>query len=1393
MYKKLITFLLICIIAPVFAAEHNIEAEFPEPSKEDMDKLKPSAIEGEDVKALLRFAGYEFELTKEWDSRLVYRLHSMSQYTGKGMALHQVKNFPMEALVFYSAIGASMARKAYTDSVGEGGRADPRWMENFLHEITSPVGLFSFFCFVMFSGQTNVIYSRWLTTNVGPFKKGPLKGLKISRPFRAWLEPSLVDSRLGHLRNQAIVSGKGAHYFGARLGRGALAGFGGQLGMAVGMLASNIVHEIDTVTSFSPHFKPCMENIKNNITFHSEDNDANSEHHCDLFFDELGYTAQSWLPGLASLISASLISHQLVNGAVGAGKLGARGIGVAANKTISSGFLKGAVIRTSGRVPIANLARGATWLVPVPGVRVAKGAGKLADEFLIPVALRFLKWFGGSRHSPFFRFINLYAFMETEVLITTPLFNYLWTDNMKAGAVSDNISDFMQYLDVDHETSVCENPAEPECSRYHDMILTAQKTGLRFDGWRQYKMQMPMMAYQNWFKYVSNALGSIEETYEMYKYFFLAKKGVSPFNETRYLSVEFEDLPDDFFKKMVDTIDEYLEENKNTEENEIDLNLNVISLSPSRFIKSEGDLRSRNQIILLRTLFDAHRSEVPLEPFYGDDWTKAKEENRKKVLDSSLNPNNFAKSYFDLLEKSFTLFKESLGSVQEQYAALSDQERKSFLQKYLKEGEEEVTIRHYREYLFETFFNSMIRGTGSFVNVDIGGEKQLRESVEKCVLSDEFNLSEGTHFLFYLKQAYVLLKQDFKIKSETEPFLAWYFSGWQTLFAAMDIYASDPDNIASDEAMQTFITFIWDDVVVSIRDEILGKLPIDYDKVENNLRKRVLAAGIEYLKEAVDLKLKARAGSMDMIDSFYIERKLGRKQSEIPTEAFQAYRRLLNLKEAISDELTETIVFARLYEQMFVDMSDENSESDYVQVIPRPQGMHVVEARNNLYQIKEEQFDIKYHPSRLGGIRTSYMTDFIVASALCGPDVKITESDDLLWKGLSVLNTEDPRSAFESAFAEEDIDDIMDAIPVFDRSFWGKDYSFSPPRIVTMDERERKAICSGLFSGKNRIIEDIYDGRFRAGDKEYSNLLHLVLDHVGLEKVSSVEEFDIWWDLTMKPYMQLFQLAADREYKQVVENGFIEPFFNDDIEWESMRSRRLAQSSNQSLLDQTLVLSGGWFEERNGRRRQGNSRPKQYSFALPTGAFHNMHFELLYWSDLILHFVHKRENSISDEDLRKLKDKLSLFTDAFRPPEDCSAKHSFMEMSVHCQAWAKSFLGSVKELEETVLASIISLLGIDKNRLMQTTYPEEIRIEGLSQEKVDNVKKVKNIYIGSFFCDNGNPNIYECKPTSLPQQFLNYSMIRFDKILKEAINYMIHIGNISEHRDVLSVTMSGGG
>ena len=1392
MYRNFIIIFLACTVIPVFAiagnSNENIEVEFIPASKEDMDNVNPEKIGPEDVKALLRFAGFEFELTKEWDDRLVYGLKSANQQSSVRMAKHQIKNFPLEALVFYGAIGASMARTAYTDSLLKGGRADPRWMENLLHEITSPVGLFSFFTFVIFSGQTNVLYSKWLTTNVGPFKKGPLKGLKISRPFRAWLEPSLVDNRLGYLRNQAIVSGsnrRSVHYSGARLGRGLLASFGGQLGMAVGMLASNVVHEIDAIISFSPHFESCMGHLKNDVTFNSSDNDANSAFHCGLFFDELGSTARSWAPGLASLISASLLSHQLVNMAVGAGGLGARGIGIAANKTISSGFLKGAIIRSNVRLPITSLARGATWLVPVPGFRVARGGLKVVGALLMPA----LKWFGGRRNSLLFRFVNLYAFMETDALITTPFFNWLWTDNMKAGDVSDSISDFMKYHDVDHTTPICNNPDESECSEYHDMLFSAHQTGLRFDRWRQYKIQMPMMAYHNWFKYVSNAMSSVEETYNMYRNFFLAKKGISPFNKVKYLNIDFDNLPEDFFKRMVSIIDEYLEKNENTDENEIDLN--VVSLSPSRFTKSELALRNRDEIILLRALFSAHDSRVSLAPFYGDDWETAKKENRKQVLDSYLNPRKLIKSYFDTLEKGFTYFRESLASIQERYDALSDQDRQS-LQKQLKlETVEEVTIQNFRKFLFKIFFSTMIIETKGFMNINIGEGEQLKEHIVKSVLPDEFDLPEDANFLHYLKQAYVQVNKKFEHRSEEEPFLAWYFFGWRTLFAAMNIYADDPSNIASNEAMETFLTFIWKDIVVPIRDETLDKLSIDYRKIDDNLRKRVLAAGIEYLKETVELELEAREGSINVINSYYIENKLGKSRDEIPKEAFWVYQRLLNLREVLSDQLTENVVLAKLHEQMFINVSNENSKPDYVQVVPRPQGMHLVEAKNNLYQIKEEHFEIEYHPSTLERIRTSYMTDFIVASAICGPDYRMQGDEAFRRKVVEVLDAEDSISVFESTFSEEDIDDIMDSIPVFDRSFFGTDYSFRPPRIVTMDEEAREKICHGLYSGNtNRIIENIYDGRFPVGDKEYSSLLHLVLDHVGLEEVSSIEEFDVWWFGVMSPYMLLFQLAADREYKRVVETGFLEPFFNDDIEEEGVNSTLLTRSSNQPVLDQVLFLSKGWFQqERRGRGTIG-SYPLHYSFALPAGTFHNMYFELLYWSDMILHFVERRENSISDEQLSSLKENLLKFTESFEPSGNCSSEHSFSEMSIYCQAWAKSFLSNVKELEETVLTKIMILLDIDKSRLMQTTYPEEIKIEGLSQEQVDNVRKVKNIYIGSFFCDNGNADIYKCEPTSLPQQFLNYSMIRFGKILKEATNYMIHIGNISEHRDVLSVTTS---
>ena len=99
---------------------------------------------------------------------------TISKYTATG--------FSLEALVFYTAVGASMVQTAYTDTHWfYGGRSDPIYLENLLSEVTSPVGLFSLFCFIFFSSHTNHLYSKMLLDGF-TFKKGYLKGFTI-RPI----------------------------------------------------------------------------------------------------------------------------------------------------------------------------------------------------------------------------------------------------------------------------------------------------------------------------------------------------------------------------------------------------------------------------------------------------------------------------------------------------------------------------------------------------------------------------------------------------------------------------------------------------------------------------------------------------------------------------------------------------------------------------------------------------------------------------------------------------------------------------------------------------------------------------------------------------------------------------------------------------------------------------------------------------------------------------------------------------------------------------------------------------------------------------------------------------------------------------------------------------------
>ena len=142
------------------------------------------------------------EQTKK-DARLIGEMEMRKVSIRGRKPFHTVRGYPLEALVFNTAVGASMAQTAFTDSLFYGGRTDPVWMENLLNKITSPVGLFSFFCFVFFSGETNYLYSKLLLDGF-VFERGFLKGYQI----KALMPSELVNQRLKYLRKDWVFHGR---------------------------------------------------------------------------------------------------------------------------------------------------------------------------------------------------------------------------------------------------------------------------------------------------------------------------------------------------------------------------------------------------------------------------------------------------------------------------------------------------------------------------------------------------------------------------------------------------------------------------------------------------------------------------------------------------------------------------------------------------------------------------------------------------------------------------------------------------------------------------------------------------------------------------------------------------------------------------------------------------------------------------------------------------------------------------------------------------------------------------------------------------------------------------------------------------------------------------------
>ena len=1342
-----------CFAVANDGGEKEVVVNLPAVTQKDIIRVKPSDINYEDVEDLLRF-GWD---RKEWERfdyyiseknpRLTQMLKTARQRRFGETAGHQVRNFPTEALVFYAAIGASMASQAYMDSISKGGRSDPRWMENFLYELTSPVGLFSFFAFVMASGATNVLWSKWLT-GAGVF------------PYGLGQSPDQVKSRLDLLSRRAVNGGRGAlRYHASFMNTRLLLSLGGPLGMSVGMLASNIVHELDFVFFHAhPHRSACLDGIKAGAD--PKRNSANVALHCDLFYTDLSRTAQSWGPGLFSLVTASFISHALIGSVYKASSAGARGV-----KVVGGRFLNGAVIQT-GFLSIKALAQGALFLIPMPVIKGAQAVGRGAVITLQVIKKQIRP--GGLFH----RFSNLLGFMLTDTWLTHGIFAGLITEPMTAGYVSGSINNFVQYHSVNGNTPklVCD-PDDPSDCEYHDSMLLTQKTGLSFNKWREFRMQEAMFAQQNWFRYVTDAVGSFDFAHKAYRELFIAvNSGTGAFVKTQYFFNNQEETePIDgqalrAFASMRDKITAYLTANNMEEPSS--LNVNVVSARPLRFLKSlesgQHDPGSADRLFILRKLFSVADRNTPLAPFYGEEWGATIQTTEEQIKNQLLN------RYFDEIEAH-------IQSVKNIVTELIDTDRLDAIFFFLFPRDESGMVNAGHIIEMSNLFARLES------EIDEYAETPL-ELLKEQHFGETFSATADSGVIVQdaMAQAYNILQQSMLEAGFT------------------DVAVLEDEQIM--KFSQRYFS-LWEAFLKKEKQKISSFMSVvDFKKVvEEVMRKRILSAGLDYVNLIVREEMIKKAMGMGW-------------RGPSPTEVEL-------LPEQVGRWLGPANIFAQLYKETFVTKaSAQRGEGNVVQMRSLPQGMSAIHAIDQVYQTAESGYGVDYHSERVGRIQTPKIMDFLLASAVCGPDLSEGSVIEPEMKAvLATGNSLDKQvQEFDLAFPDQDIDDIMSAVPVFKGST-GSSYSFYPPRITNINERDRRNICQGIYSTSST-------GVFRVGDKEYNSLLYVVLDHLGTQGVSSVEEFDSWWEMNVAPYQELFLLAAEREYKRIVEHDFIAPLFQK----ESEETDILIKEGESAVFAQPHSLSQEWFEDQGVCERPSLmtelsdksciSGGQQYVLSLPKGVFHSIHFEALYLADVILHYAKKE--GLSLDELAQLKQNLLAVSEMFNQEtlvdieeEDGNAVAvSFSESGCEdeqtreeCKNWTTNFLklmSAERGQQETVMQMFLNAgigaeyaggvalnLNIDLRRLWGAVNPtgDTEMVGHLNEEQLNLLQQEA---VGFPYCDSAQADLTQCEPVSVSKQILQYSVGRLNQIAEEAANYARYVEYIQMHPDYVIKTQS---
>ncbi len=552
--------------------------------REELNKFKPSNITPADVKFMEKQFKKLGENLQNLEGGIIHNFtgeRTIRDQNGKKMKVrvrgpiekmrYQTRHFPAEAFIFYSAIGATMATKAWVEAGN--GRTDPMWLSNLYHELTSPVGLFSFYCFLLASGQTGYAFAKLWNLE----KK--LAGVKAQMAIVQGAKNS------GQLTKELLKRQK-------RLQRGLRwqNTIVGQAGLAMGIFASNVVTEFYYVMQ-SPTWDHCIKEI------FRKDKTLISQNHalqCDLLADEAWDTIRSWGPAVLSVLSASLISSALMEAS-------AINKGVQKLNKLRHGIKEGIADIKTQEIPVKKqikLPFISNLNIKYSPTTLSKWRKYVALATLTPI-VKVAQWG--------VKFINLVGFMLIDEHLTHKMFepiNEYWILGDLRGGIDNFIGQYAR-MNPDEDGLICETNNDCE---YHPVLVSAHESAQQFSQWRQYKSLILTGAHHNWLMYINKATGAAMAAQQIYTQLVQASTDLhSNFNKEHYFISEedsFTEYESTLIKDMRKTgaeiseleenitrleksLEESSEENSSSEEQKIFAPLDLISKSKRQITMAE--------------------------------------------------------------------------------------------------------------------------------------------------------------------------------------------------------------------------------------------------------------------------------------------------------------------------------------------------------------------------------------------------------------------------------------------------------------------------------------------------------------------------------------------------------------------------------------------------------------------------------------------------------------------------------------------------------------------------------------------------------------------------------------------------------------------------------------